>query len=147
MVSWQYWGRYLDSAVSSAVYRWRKSCSFGERGEAAAARYLKRRGFQIVGRRERDRLGELDLVAVENRTVVFVEVKTRRRGSPAEAVHGEKQRRLTRAALGYLKRHNLLECRARFDVVTVVWPENTLRPTIRHIRHAFDAHGKWQMHR
>ena len=74
--------------------------------------YLRRLGYKIVARRERGRLGELDLVAVDGRTVVFVEVKTRRShdaGHPAEAVDPEKQRRLTRLALAYLKRHGLLE--------------------------------------
>jgi putative endonuclease len=104
------------------VRQWRTPQPLGRRGEAAAARFLKRRGFVIVARSERDMLGEMDLIAVEQRTVVFVEVKTRKShqaGHPAEAVGAAKQRRLTRLALGYLKRHDLLEQRARFDVIAV----------------------------
>ena len=71
--------------------------SLGRRGEAAAARYLWWRGYRIVERNCRTSLGEIDLVAVQRRTVVFVEVKTRRThetGHPLEAVTRQKQRRL-----------------------------------------------------
>ena len=118
--------------------------SLGQQGEAAAARFLKRLGYKIVAHGERWQMGELDLVAVDGRTVVFVEVKTRRSrdaGEPSDAVNREKQRRLTRLALGYLKRQGLMECNCRFDVVSVVWPETARRPTIEHIKNAFDAVG------
>ena len=127
---------------------WRQYRSLGRRGERAAERYLRRRGYQIVARSERSRLGELDLVAVDGRTVVFVEVKTRHShaaGHPAEAVGKEKQQRLTRLALGYLKRHELLEHSARFDVLAITWPKTTRRPTIEHIQNAFEAVGRGQM--
>jgi putative endonuclease len=118
------------------------------RGERAAERYLARRGYKIVARRDRWRRGELDLVAVEGRTVVFVEVKTRRsvdHGRPAEAITPEKQRRLTRSALLYLRTHGLLECQARFDVVAILWAESQRRPDIQHIKNAFEATGVGQM--
>ena len=88
--------------------------TLGQRGERAAARYLRSRGYKIVAAGDRTMLGELDLVAVDGRTVVFVEVKTRESheaGHPVEAVDADKQARLTRLALAYLKRHDLLECR------------------------------------
>src|SRR5262245_66298174 len=95
----------------------------GRRGEDAAARYLRRLGYVIVARGHRDNIGELDLVAVDGRTVVFIEVKTRTShdaGHPADAVDEAKQKRLTRLALSYLKRHDLLgSCATRFDVVAV----------------------------
>ena len=59
------------------VGQWRMPQPLGKRGEVAAARFLKRLGFLIVARSERDMLGEMDLIAVDQRTVVFVEVKTR----------------------------------------------------------------------
>jgi putative endonuclease len=117
----------------------------GQRGERAAAKYLKRRGYKIVAQGSRLRPGELDLVAVDGRTVVFVEVKTRRSdqyGSPAEAVDLQKQRRLTRLAVTFLKRHGLLENPARFDIVSIVWPEDQRRPQIEHIKNAFEAVGQ-----
>jgi len=116
------------------------------RGEAAAARFLRRLGYRILARRDRSQLGELDLVALDGRTVVFVEVKTRELAgdpSPAEAVDRAKQKRLTRLALAYLKRHGLLECPARFDVVAITWPPAARHPTIQHHPNAFDAVGDW----
>ena len=117
------------------------------RGERAAERLLRRKGYIIVGRNVRNSFGELDLVAVDGRTVVFVEVKARRSDleNPAEAVTEEKQRRLTRAALAYLKRNHLLEQSARFDVAAVVWPKNERRPTVRHYVNAFEPVGTYQV--
>ena len=120
----------------------------GQRGEAAAARFLRRRGYKIVARGHRLWPGELDLVAVDrDRTIVFVEVKTRQSqdaGHPSEAVTPAKQRRLTRLAVTFLKRHGLLEYPARFDVIAVTWPEARRSPTIEHITNAFEAVGKWE---
>lgn len=118
--------------------------SLGERGEALAARWLRRHGCQIVARRCRGQLGEIDLVAVEGRTIVFVEVKTRQSqdaGHPGDAVDGHKQRRLTRLAVAYLRKHGLLEYPARFDVVAVTWPAQRRKPTIEHFPRAFEAVG------
>jgi putative endonuclease len=117
----------------------------GARGEAAAARYLKRRGYKIVARGDRLKSGEIDLVAVDRQTVVFVEVKTRDSsdaGHPSEAVDAAKQHRLTRAAVTFLKRHGLLQCAARFDVVAVTWPAGQRRPAIEHFPNAFEASGR-----
>lgn len=121
----------------------------GRRGESAAAAYLKRHGYQILARGDRLWPGELDLVALDRRTIVFVEVKTRQSqqsGHPSEAVGPAKQRRLTRLAVTFLKRHGLLEHPARFDVVAVTWPEGHRRPTIEHFQDAFEAVGKWEFY-
>jgi len=116
----------------------------GRRGEDAAARFLLGLGYTIVARGHRDNIGEIDLVAVNGRTVVFVEVKTRTThdaGHPADAVDAAKQRRLTRLALSYMKRHDLLECSARFDVVAITWPAGRGQPTIEHFQNAFEPIG------
>src|SRR6476469_3034475 len=116
----------------------------GRRGEDAAATYLKNLGYVIVAHGHRDNIGELDLVAVDGRTVVFIEVKTRTShdaGHPADAVDEKKQQRLTRLALSYMKRHDLLECAARFDVVAVTWPADSNQPTIEHFQNAFEPTG------
>jgi putative endonuclease len=121
--------------------------SFGERGEEAAARFLKRQGYHILGRQVHTKGGEIDLVAVEGRTVVFIEVKTRRStdaGHPADAVDPNKQRRLTGAALAYLKANGLLEYASRFDVVAVMWCGESSTPSIEHYRDAFPAVGAGQ---
>ena len=91
--------------------------------------------------------GEIDLIALDGNVIVFVEVKARRQGVPAEAVTTEKQRRLTLAALHFLKKHGLLEQRSRFDVVAIIWPEDDNPPQIEHIRDAFEAVGRGQMFR
>ena len=122
----------------------------GRRGEAAAARYLRRRGYKILARSDHLSPGELDLVALDGRTIVFIEVKTRQSadaGHPAEAVDAVKQRRLTRLAVTFLKRHGLLEgYPARFDVIAITWPSGRWRPTIEHFPNAFDAVGKWEFY-
>ena len=138
----------FSTLLSRVRASWRRRQSLDMRGERAAERYLRRLGYKIVARRDRGRLGELDLVAVDGRTVVFVEVKTRRShdtGHPAEAVDHEKQTRLTRLALAYLKRHELLEYPARFDVLAITWPAGSKRPQIDHIQNAFPAVGRGQM--
>jgi putative endonuclease len=118
---------------------------FGDRGERAAARYLRRAGMRIVTRGYDTLWGEIDLVARDGEIVVFIEVKTRRTGVPAEAVTPEKQRRLTMAALHFLRSHDLLQQRCRFDVVAIVWADDRRPPRIEHIRGAFEAvgHGQW----
>ena len=121
--------------------------SLGQRGEDVAAKFLKRRGYHILARHVDVRVGELDIVAVDGRTVVFVEVKTRRSheaGTPAEAIDQHKQQRMTRAALAYLKSHGLLDNAARFDVIAVTWPAGARRPTIDHFENAFSPVGSGQ---
>ena len=125
--------------------------TLGQRGEAAAARYLRRRGHKILARGSRLGPGELDLVMLDRdrKTIVFVEVKTRQlhdTGHPAEAVDEYKQRRLTLLAVTFLKRYGLLEHPARFDVVAVTWPAGKWFPTIEHIANAFEAMGKWEFY-
>jgi putative endonuclease len=103
--------------------------------------------MRIITRNYRTAQGEVDLIARDGDVLVFVEVKARRRGDPAEAVTAEKQRRLTLAALHFLRRHRLLECACRFDVVAVVWPESGRAPLVEHFRDAFPAVGRGQMFR
>ncbi len=132
----------------AAVVAWLRRRSLkplGARGEEVAARYLKRLGYRIVARGSRSGSGEIDLVAVDGRTVVFIEVKTRESaetGHPAEAVDAVKQRRLSQAAMAFLQHHGLMECPARFDVVAVTWPSDQRQPRIEHFRNAFDAFGQ-----
>ncbi|MCA9248133.1 MAG: YraN family protein [Planctomycetales bacterium] len=114
----------------------------GYRGEELAARHLKKRGYVIVAKRLRGRFGEIDLIAVDDKTVVFVEVKTRRSrrtGHPSDVIDAAKIRRMTRAALVFLKRHGLTEYPARFDVVAITWPRSVRRPEIEHFQNVFEA--------
>jgi len=141
--------RWLTKRLRQSLSRWRRPMRLGQLGERAAARFLKRRGLRILVVGERSQTGELDIVAIDGRTVVFIEVKTRRHlaaGHPAEAVDRVKQARLVRQGLGFLKRHGLLEQPARFDVVSVLWPRDARRPTIEHFVNAFEPAGKGQMY-
>lgn len=123
--------------------RWLKKL-LGNRGERVAARFLRQAGFRIVARQYGNRWGEIDLIALDGETIVFVEVKTRRSdsaGHPAEAVTFKKQQTMTRMALSYLKRRGLLERSARFDVVAITWPLEAGEPKIEHFRNAFSPTG------
>ncbi|MDP2319728.1 MAG: YraN family protein [Acidobacteriota bacterium] len=94
----------------------------GLEGEALAAAELERLGYQILDRRYRSRFGEIDLIAKDGPTVVFVEVKTKtdsRFGDPAEMVTTQKQRRLVSMAEEYVSGHQLHATPCRFDVVAV----------------------------
>jgi len=118
---------------------------FGDRGERAAAKFLRRRGMKIIERQHRSRLGEIDLVALDGGQVVFIEVKTRTSdvaGRPDEAVTHAKQKKLTRLGLAYLKHRGWLGKRsARFDVVAVTWPVHQKTPDIIHYPNAFEPTG------
>ena len=129
--------------------------ALGDAAEARALAYLVARGLLPVARNyrvargPRARGGEVDLIVRDaDGTLVFVEVKTRvshDAGHPADAVDRDKQHRLTRLAMIYLKRHGLLETPARFDVIAITWPANKRRPTIEHFKNAFEPVGQGQM--
>jgi putative endonuclease len=119
----------------------------GERGERLAARHLKRQGMRILLRRYQTEQGEIDLIARDGDTLVFVEVKARRKGSPVETVTLEKQRRLTNVSFQFLRKYQLLEVRSRYDVVAIVWPDDRTLPQVEHFRNAFEPVGRGQMFR
>ena len=107
-------------------------------GEEAAARHLESRGLRVVERNYRCSLGEVDLIAVDGRWLVFVEVKTRsgtRFGRPAEAVTPSKQARLRRLAGHYLSERRPSQANVRFDVVEVMGRPDCF--TIEHLADAF----------
>jgi putative endonuclease len=121
---------------------------FGNRSERAATRFLKRLGYRIVARNYTCPSGELDIVAVDGTTLVFVEVRST--GSddvarPASSVDLEKQRRVTELALYFMQTKRLLGRHARFDVLAISWPSGRREPEIVHYPHAFEAVGRFQM--
>jgi putative endonuclease len=121
---------------------------FGTRSERAAAAHLRRQGFRILRRNYSCPQGEIDLIALDGRCVVFVEVRSTGNDAadrPAASVDLAKQTHLTNAALHFLQENRLLGQAARFDVLTLVWPEGQREPTITHFRQAFEAVGRWQM--
>jgi putative endonuclease len=114
--------------------------ALGQRGENVAARFLRNHGFKIIQRNFSCEVGELDIVAKQGKTLVFVEVKTRTDDDPTPEtqVDATKRNQITKAARYYLTRYGVPQPPARFDVVAIVWPEGR-PPQIRHTPNAFDA--------
>ncbi len=113
--------------------------SVGRRGEELAAAYLAKVGYRIIERNYRCVFGELDIVAEEGDSIVFIEVKSRRSaayGDPQLAVDFRKQKKISMAALDYLEKKRQHNRNARFDVVAVkLLPAGT---TIELIKNAFE---------
>jgi putative endonuclease len=112
----------------------------GKTGEDLACRELERRGYAILARRYRRRGGELDIIAQDGQTLVFVEVKARGDrafGNAAQAVTMLKQRRMTRLAIDYVTRHRLEGRPCRFDVVAIHIDSGC--PVVEVFPNAFDA--------
>lgn len=111
----------------------------GERGEDAAASYLERAGLDVIERNWRCDAGEVDIVALDEGTVVFCEVKTRKtaaKGTPDEAVTPAKQRKYGRLAAAYLQANDLAGTSVRFDVISILVIAVD-RALLRHHRGAF----------
>ncbi|MCC7499587.1 MAG: YraN family protein [Bryobacterales bacterium] len=118
---------------------WNPEQAAGRRGEDLAHRFLQRAGMTVVARNYRTRAGtaELDLVAWDGGTLVFVEVKSRASeefGPPDRAVDREKRAHIVRAAADYARRAGVELKQTRFDIVNVVFAR---RPRIEHLRDAF----------
>lgn len=106
----------------------------GISGEALAVQYLKKQKYKILETNYSNKLGEIDIIAREKLTTVFVEVKYRTSdyfGLPREAVGEYKQRKLRQVATGYMVANDLIEERVRFDVIDI------LNGEITHIKNAF----------
>ena len=115
--------------------------ALGAEGEDRAAAHLVRRGYRILDRNTRAAGVEIDLVARQRRTIVFIEVKTRRtrtHGPPEAAVDLRKQRRLTRAAAAWLRTHHHRAHSIRFDLITCE-PDPSGNWHLHHIENAFEA--------
>jgi len=111
----------------------------GRDGEAEAEAVLRRAGMEIVERRFRVRCGEIDIVALDDGIVVFVEVKTRRSGrygGPAAAVTRRKRQRIARVAAAYLQSRRCAGRPCRFDVIEVI-RERAGSVRVNHITDAF----------
>jgi len=117
----------------------RERKELGRKGEEKALRFLKKRGYRIIERNYVCKMGEMDIIAKEKDTLVFIEVKTRTStefGPPQLAVNSAKQRQLSKVALNYLKEKQFEDVKARFDVVAILLEQK--REEIELIRDAFD---------
>jgi putative endonuclease len=111
----------------------------GKKGEEFALRFLKKRGYRIIEKNYVCKMGEMDIIAKEKDTLIFIEVKTRTSmdfGPPQLAVTQFKQRQMSKVALCFLKEKNLEDVKARFDVVAILL--NSGREEIELIKDAFD---------
>ncbi len=107
----------------------------GQDYEDMACAYLKKNGFSIIERNYSAVTGEIDIIACEGKTLVFVEVKGRSAessGSPLEAINKSKQRKIIKTALCFIKRENLRPDEIRFDALGI-----SSGNKIEHIRNAF----------
>ncbi|WP_039764488.1 MULTISPECIES: YraN family protein [unclassified Caldicellulosiruptor] len=112
----------------------------GNSGEEKAVEFLKKMGYEILHRNFRCKLGEVDIIAKEGNTIVFVEVKTRRSlkfGYPSEAITMTKQRHLKRVAEYFVQRQKAKNCMYRFDVVEVYMNAKNEVLDINLIKNAF----------
>ncbi len=111
----------------------------GKRGEELATVFLEQKGFQIITRNYRQKTGEVDIIAKDNNTLIFIEVKTRSSllfGQPFEAVTEKKQSQLNRIALDYMTRNKIKNQAARFDVISILIEKNK-KPKIEHLKNCF----------
>ena len=110
-------------------------------GESAAAEYLKAHGYLILAQNYRFHRGEIDLIVQQGDRIVFVEVKTRRSlkfGLPQYAVTLKKQRQISKIALAYLQRQNLMDAPCRFDVIAIQLSPQFKVLRLEQIQSAFD---------
>lgn len=111
----------------------------GALGEDLALKEITRLGYKCIARNYRCPLGEIDLIAKEKDSLVFIEIKTRRGRSTRyakEAITRRKRRQLSKVALAYMKSNNCSDAKSRFDVVAI----NLMggKEEIEVIRNAFD---------
>jgi len=117
----------------------RDRIELGRAGEETAADFLRNNGYRILFLNYKTKLGEIDIIAKDKDVICFIEVKTRvtdKFGLPQEAVSPAKQRQIGKAALVFLKEKKLLDKKARFDVVSVIYAQG--RSKIDLIQNAFE---------
>lgn len=110
----------------------------GESGEKIAAEYLKKKGYVIIDKNFKTNVGELDIVALDNDCLVFVEVKTRmsdKYGAPSEAVTAAKQKKISQVAAQFINKYRYFDLNIRFDIIEI---RMDLKE-INHIENAFDS--------
>jgi putative endonuclease len=118
----------------------------GARGEKLAARFLKRRGYKIIQRNYRCKLGEIDIIAQQDKTIVFVEVRTKqteRFGAPQYSITATKRRQISKVALSYIREKRLMGQSCRFDVMAVIFSPESRKPRIDHIQNAFELSRRY----
>ena len=114
--------------------------TLGTQGEQLAIRFLKKKGYKILQRNYRCKIGEIDIVCYDHGTIAFVEVKTRfsdKFGSPELSVTEAKKRQILKVALHYVAKKKIEDINLRFDVVSIFYPPTEKHPTITLFKNAF----------
>jgi putative endonuclease len=124
-----------------------KNKSLGIYGEDTAAKYLEANGYIILTTNYRCKMGEIDIIAADGDTIVFIEVKTRstdKYGQPREFVNHSKQIKIIKTALHYMVSKKLTDYMSRFDIVDIlVDNNNSSNNAITLIKNAFEYSGKY----
>jgi len=118
----------------------------GNEGEKLAEKYLKRKGYKIIQKNYRCKLGEIDIIAEQNKVIVFVEVRTKQSeklGLPQYSINTAKKGQISKAALWYIKEKKIVNQTCRFDVIAITYPSNSQEPHIEHIENAFELDRKY----
>lgn len=95
---------------------------FGKKGEELASKYLKNNGYEVINQNFRCKLGEIDLIAIKNNTIIFIEVKTRSNtkfGTPEQAVDSNKRKHILRTSQVFLAKNKLNNYDLRFDIISI----------------------------
>jgi putative endonuclease len=111
----------------------------GQHGEQMAVQFLQRQGYRIQQQNYRCRGGEVDIIAWDGPTLVFIEVKTKGQtafGAPQAMVHGQKQKKIVHVAMVYVQQHKMQEVNIRFDVVAITLLPG-VPPEVTHVPGAF----------
>ena len=116
----------------------------GNKGESLAEDYIKRKGYKIIQRNYRCRLGEIDIIAKDDDTIVFIEVRTKQNenfGSPQGSVTSTKKSKISKTALSFIQEKNLSGYSYRFDFIAITFSQG--KPNIEHIENAFMPNGRY----
>lgn len=112
---------------------------------------MRRKGYRVLAWNLDERVGEIDLLALDpdQTTLVVVEVRSTAQGElsrPAASVNHAKQKKLIRSTLKFLQERRLLGTAVRFDVILIAWPDGQTSPVIEHVVHAFESFDRFQMY-
>ncbi|MDR1923818.1 MAG: YraN family protein [Planctomycetaceae bacterium] len=131
--------RYFSVGEPRRVTSSKPKDILAQAGEDEAALFLQDIDYVILHRNVRFADGEIDIIAKDGSSLVFVEVKTRsslKYGQPYEAINQKKQQRMHKLAIKFIRNLNLKKVNYRIDVISILWLKN-LPPEIKHIKHAF----------
>lgn len=123
----------------------RPELPLGARGEAHAAKYLKKQGYKLIVRNRREKKGEIDLIVMDREYLVFVEVRTRTSEdfmTPEASIREDKRRMVRQTVRHLIRRHRTAGLRPRIDVIAILWPQGAKEPAeLRHHKGVISLDG------